>query len=258
MHSALYLGKVRHRRFADKPHAFTYPLFMAYLELDELPGALAHGWLASATHAAMARYRRDDHLGDPAQPLQESVRDLVERETGTRPSGPIRLLTHLRYFGYVMNPISVYYCFAANAEEVETLVLEVNNTPWGERHCYVLDAQSRMADKGADHYSFEKAFHVSPFMGMDYTYHCRATQPDSSLVFHLENWNAAGMAFDATLTLKRKPLSSAALAGLLARFPLMTLQVSLGIYFEALRLWLKGVTYYPHPHKLKEAVTHER
>lgn len=258
MHSALYVGAVRHRRHVDKPHAFTYPLFLCYLDLAELPGCMTRGWLASATQRALVRFHREDHFGPTEEPLDQSVRNLVEGETGTRPTGPIRLLTHPRYFGYVMNPISVYYCFNAEDTAVDALVLEVNNTPWGERHCYVLDASSRIDEGAAAEYAFRKAFHVSPFMGMDYTYHCRASAPRKTLVFHLENWSQGTCAFDATLTLRRRPLSARNLAVLLLRFPLMTLQVSAGIYFEALRLWLKGVTYFPHPHKIKEATPHER
>ena len=258
MHSALYVGKVRHRRYVDKPHAFTYPLYLCYLDLGELPAALSFGWLASSTRRAAVRFRREDHLGDPAQPLDEAVRELVERETGWRPEGPIRLLTHPRYLGYVMNPLSVYYCFAGDGETLEALVLEVNNTPWGERHCYVLDAKRRMEGPGAAQYAFQKAFHVSPFMGMDYVYRCRVGAPEELLLFHLENHKDGSIEFDATLTLRRRPLDGRNLAVLLLRFPLMTLQVSAGIYYEALRLWWKGVTYYPHPHKLKESPTHER
>lgn len=258
MHSALYSGSVRHRRYVDKPHAFTYPLFLCYLDLGELPAAMSFGWLASSTRRAVVRFRRDDHLGDPAQPLDEAVRELVERETGRRPAGPIRLLTHPSYLGYVMNPLSVYYCFGDDGESMEALVLEVNNTPWGERHCYVLDASHRLRGSGAAQYAFQKAFHVSPFMAMDYTYRCRASLPDEHLVFHLENIKEEALAFDATLTLRRRALTRTNLARHLLRFPLMTLQVSAGIYYEALRLWWKGVTYYPHPHKLEEPQTHER
>ena len=140
MHSALYQGWLRHRRRAPRAHAFAYPLFMAYLDLAELDRVFAGRWLWSARRAAPARFAREDHFGDPALPLDEAVRRLVHERTGRRPAGPIRLLTHLRYFGYVFNPVSFFYCYAG--DEVQTIVAEVNNTPWGERCMYVLSRNS--------------------------------------------------------------------------------------------------------------------
>ena len=159
--SCLYVGSVRHRRHTPRAHAFRYPLFLAYLDLAELDTVFRGRWLWSARRFALAWFRRRDHLGSPAMPLDQAVRDLVERHSGRRPQGPIRLLTHLRYFGYCFNPVSFYYCFDAQGEQVETVVAEVNNTPWGERHCYVLDGEPRLR------YRTSKAMHVSPFMPMD-------------------------------------------------------------------------------------------
>ena len=138
MRSCIYRGHVRHRRFTPVEHAFRYPLFMMYLDLDELPHVLDVHPLWSARRPAPAWFRRRDYHGDAAVPLDEAVRATVAEQTGSRPRGPIRLLTHLRYFGYCFNPVSFYYCFDEEDRRVETIVAEVNNTPWGERHCYVL------------------------------------------------------------------------------------------------------------------------
>jgi DUF1365 family protein len=110
MHSALYIGQVKHRRQAPRVHEFRYPLFMAYLDLAELEQVFARRWFWSIDRANLASFRRSDHLGDPALPLADAVRELVAERTGVRPRGPIRLLTHLRYFGYCFNPVSFYYC----------------------------------------------------------------------------------------------------------------------------------------------------
>jgi DUF1365 family protein len=144
-------------------HAFGYGLFMAYLDLAELDEVFAGRWLWSTSRPALARFRRGDHLGDGGAPLDAAVRSLVEGETGERPAGPIRLLTQLAYLGYCFNPVSFYYCFDAAGERVVTIVAEVNNTPWGERHCYVLDARGGAGLAFAP----RKALHVSPFMPMD-------------------------------------------------------------------------------------------
>ena len=138
MHSALYIGRVRHRRFAPRRHAFEYGLYMAWLDLAELDRVLRGRWLWSARRPAPARFRRTDYLGDPCVPLDRAVRDRVEQETGVRPAGPIRVLTHLRYFGLCFNPVTFYYCYDPADTRVETIVAEITNTPWKERHSYVL------------------------------------------------------------------------------------------------------------------------
>ncbi|HWA36973.1 MAG TPA: DUF1365 domain-containing protein [Burkholderiales bacterium] len=235
MHSAAYLGWLSHRRRAPRPHAFRYPLFMAWLDLAELDQVFRGRWLWSAHRMAVARFRREDHLGDPALPLERAVRDLVETRTGRRPAGPIRLLTHLRYLGYVFNPVSFYYCFDAAGERVETVVAEVNNTPWGERHCYVVSTKDRS----------RKAMHVSPFLPMDLDYLWRFSPPGERLAVHMALEREGTRLFDATLSLRRTKLGN----GLLLRFPLMTLQVIAAIHWEALRLWLKRVPVVTHPAK---------
>ena len=252
MHSAIYHGSLRHRRHAPRAHAFSYPLFMVYLDLAELDRVFLGRWLWSSTRAAPARFERADHLGDPAVPLETAVRDLVEARRGVRPAGPIRLLTHLRYFGYCFNPVSFYYCYDATNSRVECIVAEVNNTPWGERHCYVLDEPR--APHSARHFSYRsiKAMHVSPFMPMDLVYDWHFSAPGEALSVHMALHAAApsgDKCFDATMRLQRAPLNGPQLALALLRYPLMTLQVIAAIHWQALRLWLKGVPVHTHPAK---------
>ena len=111
MHSCIYEGQVRHRRYSPKPHKFNYRLFYVYLDLDELEYVFKKRWLWSANKPSVAWLKRSDYLGDQDIPLKQAVLDKVEYETGIRPAGPVRLLTHLRYLGYVFNPVSFYYCF---------------------------------------------------------------------------------------------------------------------------------------------------
>ncbi len=165
---------------------------------------------------------------------------LVRERLGRPVRGPIGLLTQPRYFGYVMNPVSFYFCFDEERQGLEAVVLEVTNTPWGERHMYIVDGRLPAAQ-------FSKALHVSPFMEMDYTYHCRFRGPDDKLVIHIENRRAEVKDFDATLVLRRRTMSARALRRCLVRFPFMTARVALAIYYQALRLRLKGVPFVPHP-----------
>jgi len=235
--SCLYVGWVRHRRYVPRAHAFRYPLFMAYLDLGELGEVFKGRALWSAHRPALARFAREDHLGDAGMPLEEAVRELVAAKRGRRPGGPIRLLTHLRYLGYGFNPVSFYYCFDAAGERVETVVAEVNNTPWGERCCYVLDGLRAET---------EKAMHVSPFMPMDLRYAWRFTAPGTRLGVHMRLTRGDETVFDATLALKQEPIGN----GVLARFPLMTAKVIAAIHWEALKLWLKRVPFHTHPAKV--------
>jgi DUF1365 family protein len=239
-------------------HAFRYRMFMLYLDLAELPGLFERHWLWSARRRALARFRREDHFGDPALPLDESIRTLVARETGQRPAGPIRLLTHLRYFGHVFNPVSFYYCFDKDDSRVETIVAEVNNTPWGEQHCYVLPQRMNAGRNGHGRYFPEKVMHVSPFMEMDVAYDWRFNAPAENLTVHMENSREGRKIFDATLVLSREEISSGSLARALAAYPLMTMKVVAAIHWQALKLWLKGAPVHDHPAKNPPVIEESR
>jgi DUF1365 family protein len=245
MKSAIYRGTVRHRRRRPKAHDFTYGLFMMYLDLAELPQLFDRFWLWSARRPAPGWFRRDDYLGDAQIDLDRAVRDEAERLTGARPLGPVRMLTHLRYFGYVMNPVTFYYCFDARDESVDTILAEINNTPWDERHVYALRSEGGPAS-GTPH-RFRKAFHISPFMSMEQDYSWRFSAPNQRLFVHMENHADGEPLFDATLQLRRHEIGHATLASALARYPWMTARVVTAIYWQAFRLWLKRTPYFEHP-----------
>ena len=249
MHSALYVGRLRHLRFAPVSHDFGYRVALVWLDLAELPGVFRGRWLWSTEGPALAWFRRADYLGDPAVPLDQAVRDHVERESGSRPTGPVRLLTQLRTFGGSFNPVSFYYCYDAADRYLETIVAQIINTPWNERHAYVLSSRSSAGDGQQLRFRFRKSFHVSPFMPMELDCDWRFTSPGARLAVHMENETAGATLFAATLTLERCEINGRSLARVLIRYPFVALQVLGAIYWQALRLWLKGLPTYGHPAK---------
>jgi len=241
--SCIYEGELTHRRHRHPARALRHRLFMMYLALEELPDLFDGFPLWSARRPSVAWFRRKDHYGESSVPLEDAIRDVVAHARGHSFSGPVRLLTHLRYFGYGFNPVSFYYCWDRGDENPQTIVAEVNNTPWNERQMYVIPG----ASSGVTRYSTAKTFHVSPFLGMDLDYEWVFHTPGATLLAEVHVRRDAEAVLDARLQLRRRPIDGRELSRLLIKKPLMTLQIVHAIYSEALRLWLRGASFYPHP-----------
>lgn len=235
--SAIYTGTVSHARRVPRSHAFSYRMYMLYLDLDELP------------RLGVGSFSRSDFLGDPSRDLASEVRDRVEAELGFRPTGPVRLLTHLRSLGYVFNPVSFYFCFDAGGENLLAVVAEITNTPWKERHAYVLQAGPEGADA-----IFDKKFHVSPFFPMEQTYQWHLGIPGERLRVEMVSREKGAEVFRAGLAMERLEWSPGALRRAAFLQPLMAWKVHAAIYWQALRLWVKGIPFHVHPDKRAAAV----
>jgi DUF1365 family protein len=233
--SCLFEGTLIHRRLRPD-RQFQHRVAMAYVDLDELPDLLGGGLMRDSP--GLLRFRRSDYHGDPSVELATSVRDTVERALGARPSGPVRMLTNLRSFGLCFNPVSFYYCFDESGEDLHSVLAEVTNTPWGERHAYVLRGGSGQ---------LQKRLHVSPFMPMDQGYSFTAAAPAAQLVVKIENQRAGQREFVASLAMERVELTPAGVRRISARYPLTTIRTLALIYGHALSLRLAGVRSHPHP-----------
>jgi uncharacterized protein len=244
MHSCLYRGYIRHRRVTPA-HQFRYSTSWAYLDLEEVEELVRTSWCLSGKRFAPASYRRADHFGDAAMSMSQSVVEFVRQETGMLLDGPVRLLTQLRHFGIYFSPINVFYCFDKQ-EQLVAMVAEVSNTPWNERHCYVLWEGNRRSGS-VSRYSHPKAFHVSPFMSMDSQYEWRIRPPGEQLHLSLGCDRENARIFHADMHLNRVEFTNGQLVLSMLRRPVAAAHIIGAIYFQALRLWMKKCQFYPHP-----------
>lgn len=257
--SAIYRGTVRHRRFSPKNHEFSYDVFMMYLDTEELEEIFSLSPFWSTKPWAIARFKRTDfHIDNNSRTrntklpsLDESIRNTVEQATGSRPKGPIRMLINLRYWGYSINPISTYYCFD-EWQRLVAIVAEVKNTPWNERHAYVLSGDDFSQKQQC---TFAKKFHVSPFNPMAMHYQWQSTTPAKTLAIHLENWQDGTLVMDATMALHRQPIDRKSLHRILIHFPFMTVKILLAIYWQALKLYVKRIPVFSHTYTTSNDTT---
>jgi len=241
--SAIYKGTLVHERLEPKRHRFAYSVFMMYIDLNEVDIVFSKAVEWSVKKPAIAWMKREDFIGSKELSISEAVKERIKEETGQDFKGSIRVLTNLRYFGFIMNPLVCYYCFDEE-EKLEYIVAEVTNTPWREKHSYVLRCNP---NESVQRISFEKEMHVSPFNSMDMSYRWQSNNPGKALTIRLLNWFNGKRHFEANLLLEREEISSASLHKLMIFYPWMTLKVCGAIYWQALRIYLKGIRFVPHP-----------
>lgn len=240
----LFVGTLRHRRFTPRRHAFEYSLFMALLDIDRVPETMARSRLTSHNRWNWVSFDDRDYLRDWSGSLRTRVAHSARAAGETVPDGPIYLLTHLRYGGYVFNPISLFYCHDRTGQ-LRLVLAEVSNTYGGRRDYWLRPTHQSGPFRARAH----KSLYVSPFMEADLDYDFTLTRPGATVLAHM-NVTRRGEStriFDASLRLTRRPWTAATLRRVLLRYPWMTATVIAAIHWEALRLRFKGVGTYPFP-----------
>jgi uncharacterized protein len=245
MKSAIYVGEIAHQRNVPKMHRFRYPFFMWFLNLDELDQLPGLGWLFSTQHWAISRMQRSDYLGDAQLPLADAVRARMFEITGQEVTGQVYGLMNMRTLGLYFSPVNFYYGFDKDGLFTHFLA-EVSNTPWNERHHYAY----YVADGGYE-MTQPKAFRVSPFNPLKQQYRWRISPPGGEVGVAIMVSDERGEIFEARLQLSRQQLNKATVGRLLLKKPIMTAFIVVGIYYQALKIYLKGIPYIPYK---KEAV----
>ena len=247
----VFKGQVRHRRFQPKYHEFSYKLFMFCFNIGLISSSFKNIKQISIEKFNLFSYRRKNYLSHPEIPLDQYARQLVMNKFHTYPQGKIYLITNLSCLGYCFNPVSLYFIFDANNQNLDYLILDVTNTPWGEKHSYVLKSIKKLPNN-IYNYKFKKKFHVSPFMEMNCEYILKLKLDKHDIIVHMENHINDSKNFDATLTLKAENKQKNYFNKTLKYNYLMTYKVAVSIYWQALKLWFKGVPVYTHPKKIRK------
>ena len=252
-------GTIRHRRKLPARHDFQYDIGMLALDLDDWTALPRFSPFLSAGRFNWVSLYREDYLDPEVPSLRTAVQQRVKAATGWQPDGPIQLLTHPRYLGYIFNPVSFYLCYQAgqhpeNGDVPRAILAQITNTPWKERHVYCLECQhpgpGSKEDWQTERFAFSKRFHVSPFNGMNQHYQWLFSFRGPDLRIHMNVREDERKHFDATLVVRRSPFDRKTFHNSLVRFPLETIKGTAGIYWNALKLKLKGAHFYTHPDKL--------
>ncbi|NVK42313.1 MAG: DUF1365 domain-containing protein [Oceanospirillaceae bacterium] len=239
--SSLYTGRVMHHRLRPRQHRFNYRVFSLLLDLDEVDELDERLRLFSRNRFNLFSFYDRDH-GDGGRDLKPHIEALLADAGLDLQGGRIRLLCYPRLLGYVFNPLSVYYCEDASGH-LRAILCEVSNT-FGQRHSYLLPVCGESATARP---TVDKCFYVSPFMPMDCRYAFRMPAPGDRIHVHIEQCQADQRLFVASFTGRQAPMTDAGLLRAWLAHPLMTLKVIVGIHWEALRLWLKGLKLQPRP-----------
>lgn len=241
--SCIYEGHVVHKRSRPKSHELKYRVFCLSLDVDEMDSLQRRlKWFSVNSFNVLSFWDRD-HADGSDQPLRPWIDKQLSLAGADLEGGRIKVVCYPRILGYAFNPLTTYYCYHRDGS-LRAMLYEVNNT-FGERHSYLFPIKDQ--DKRLFRHSCDKKFYVSPFLDVSGQYNFAVRPLTNRLFLHIQQADDEGPVLDAWTTGQRSELTDRAILGSLARFPLLTLKVIAGIHWEALRLWLKGLTVTERP-----------
>ena len=248
--SCLYECTVMHHRLMPVRNRFAYKVFMFYLDLDEIDTVAARLQLVGRNRRSVFNFRDSDHLGAKGKTVKENITALLKARGVDLGRARIFLLTHLRTFGHIFNPVSFYFCYSENGDPI-CAVAEVGNT-FGEMKAFVLGREDR--EEAAFKKIEKKFFYVSPFMDLDTSFEFALYPPGENLRVQIDDHKDGQKLFVSTLTGSRRPLDDRTLLSYIIRIPFVTLKVISLIHLQAVLLWLKRLPYHrksENPHLQK-------
>lgn len=244
MQSQLYVGHVKHRRHQPHKHAFVYKVWYLYLSLDEINDLQKLTPILSVDKFNLLSLKQSNYLTQYSIPLKQAIFEHFKTKNIHYEGNHVFLLTQLSYLGFCYNPVSFFYCFDKTGTHLEYILAEIHNTPWNERYIYTLACEPNQKKLRFQH---AKAFHISPFLPMDIKYDWRMNKPTEKIMMHLQDFKEDKLCFDATLHLTKKNLTQKNVLQLALLQPFNTQRVLFGIYWQALKLFLKKTPFFSHP-----------
>lgn len=245
--SSVYVGNIQHRRFTPKKHHFSYRLYMLALNVDSLTEAFQGSCLIGKEWWRPIRFVEKDYLASEPGTLKQRINQKVLALGGTEVISQVVMLVQARCFGMYFSPANFYFCYDSDGQ-CRYMLTEVSNTPWNQRHYYLVDLNGIKVN--------EKMFHVSPFMDLNMQYHWQVKPPRSdskNMLVHIENRrienDSSSKIFDAHLRLTQRPLSAKSLLKVWCQLPIMSVSIVMGIYWQAFMLFLKKIPFIGYQHK---------
>ena len=253
MESCIYTGFVTHRRFTPLRHFFSYKTFSILFDLDELEDLNNKISFFSLNAFNLYSFYNKDHGERDGGNLKKWVKESLKKFNLSLNISKVKLLCFPRIFGYVFNPLSVFYCY--EGKKLKAILYEVKNT-FNEQHTYIflVDNNSKIISQHCN-----KKFYVSPFIEMETFYNFRLSKPDQNLKILIKQTNALNEKILVACQVgKKQALSTKELLINFLTHPLMTFKIISAIHFEALRLWKKGAIFQKRVNKVKNKISLEK